>query len=143
VPGYDFPHEYRTAQGTHAEGDLDFRGTLGVAKDAPVGFKCIRLRFHLDADATEDQIATLLKLTEHYCVVAKSLRARPSPAFLRRVARDVGSEVRTEVARIVADAVDEAGFPAPQESQAEQIQAGRFRHHAALVADIPLGVEDR
>src|SRR5881227_1872985 len=50
-----------------AEGDLDFRGTLGVAKDAPVGFRNIRLRFELDTDATEDQIATLLKLTERYC----------------------------------------------------------------------------
>ena len=61
----------------HAEGDLDFRGTLGVAKDAPVGFKTIRLRFELDTDATEDQVATLLKLTERYCVVAQSLRQAP------------------------------------------------------------------
>ena len=62
----------------HAEGDLDFRGTLGVAKDAPVGFKTIRLRFELDTDATEDQVATLLKLTERYCVVAQSLRQPPA-----------------------------------------------------------------
>ena len=61
----------------HAEGDLDFRGTLGVAKDAPVGFKTIRLRFDLDTDATEEQLATLLKLTERYCVVAQSLRQPP------------------------------------------------------------------
>jgi uncharacterized OsmC-like protein len=61
----------------HAEGDLDFRGTLGVAKDAPVGFKAIRLRFDLDTDASDDQIATLLKLTERYCVVAQSLRQAP------------------------------------------------------------------
>ena len=60
-----------------AEGDLDFRGTLGVAKDAPVGFKAIRLRFDLDTDSTEEQIATLLKLTERYCVVAQSLRQPP------------------------------------------------------------------
>ena len=68
----------------HAEGDLDFRGTLGVAKDAPVGFKTIRLRFDLDTDATEDQIATLLKLTERYCVVAQSLRQPPSMSISRR-----------------------------------------------------------
>ena len=61
----------------HAEGDLDFRGTLGVAKDAPVGFRSIRLRFDLDTDASEEQIATLLKLTERYCVVAQSLRQPP------------------------------------------------------------------
>ena len=60
-----------------AEGDLDFRGTLGVAKDAPVGFKDIRLRFDLDTDASEDQLATLLKLTERYCVVYQTLRNPP------------------------------------------------------------------
>jgi uncharacterized OsmC-like protein len=68
----------------HAEGDLDFRGTLGVAKDAPVGFKAIRLRFELDTDATEEQIATLLKLTERYCVVAQSLRQPRTFSILRR-----------------------------------------------------------
>src|SRR5262245_6221775 len=57
-----------------AEGDLDFRGTLGVAKDAPVGFKDIRLRFELDTDATPEQLATLLKLTERYCVIYQTLR---------------------------------------------------------------------
>ena len=67
----------------HAEGDLDFRGTLGVAKDAPVGFKSIRLRFELDTDATEEQIATLLKLTERYCVVAQSLRQQPTFSIRR------------------------------------------------------------
>jgi uncharacterized OsmC-like protein len=60
-----------------AEGDLDFRGTLGVAKDAPVGFTDIRLRFELDTDATEEQLATLLKLTERYCVVYQTLRQPP------------------------------------------------------------------
>jgi uncharacterized OsmC-like protein len=60
-----------------AEGDLDFRGTLGVAKDAPVGFKDIRLRFELDADASADQLATLQKLTERYCVVYQTLRSPP------------------------------------------------------------------
>lgn len=60
-----------------AEGDLDFRGTLGVAKEAPVGFRAIRLRFDLDTDANEEQRATLLKLTERYCVVYQSLRTPP------------------------------------------------------------------
>lgn len=57
------------------EGDLDFRGTLGVAKDAPVGFASIRLRFDIATDADEEQLATLLKLTERYCVVLQTLRA--------------------------------------------------------------------
>jgi uncharacterized OsmC-like protein len=61
-----------------AEGDLDFRGTLGVSKDVPVGFDKIRLRFHLDTTATDDQLATLLKLTERYCVVLQTLRSPPS-----------------------------------------------------------------
>lgn len=56
-----------------AEGDLDFRGTLGVDKEAPVGFKEIRLAFHLDTDASEEQIASLIKLTERYCVVFQTL----------------------------------------------------------------------
>src|SRR5712692_8768549 len=61
-----------------AEGDLDFRGTLGIAKDAPVGFRAIRLRFDLDSDASPEQLATLLKLTERYCVVLQTLRAPPT-----------------------------------------------------------------
>ena len=60
-----------------AEGDLDFRGTLGVAKEAPVGFRAIRLRFDLDTNASPDQIATLLKLTERYCVVFQTLNGHP------------------------------------------------------------------
>jgi uncharacterized OsmC-like protein len=60
-----------------AEGDLDFRGTLGVAKDAPVGFREIRLRFELDSDATEEQVANLIRLTERYCVVYQTLRSAP------------------------------------------------------------------
>ena len=56
-----------------AEGDLDFRGTLGVAKDAPVGFTSIRLGFELDTGATEEQVTTLLALTERYCVVLQTL----------------------------------------------------------------------
>ncbi len=61
-----------------AEGDLDFRGTLGVDKQAPVGFTDIRLKFELDTDATQDQIDTLLKLTERYCVVLQTLRRSPT-----------------------------------------------------------------
>jgi uncharacterized OsmC-like protein len=61
-----------------AEGDLDFRGTLGVSKEAPVGFRAIRLRFELDSDASPEQLATLLKLTERYCVVLQTLRTPPA-----------------------------------------------------------------
>jgi uncharacterized OsmC-like protein len=57
-----------------AEGDLDFRGTLGVSKDVPVGFEQIRLQFDLDTDAGEEQLATLLRLTERYCVVYQTLK---------------------------------------------------------------------
>jgi uncharacterized OsmC-like protein len=60
-----------------AEGDLDFRGTLGVAKDAPVGFRDIRLAFEIDADLNDEQRATLIKLTERYCVVYQTLRNPP------------------------------------------------------------------
>jgi uncharacterized OsmC-like protein len=63
-----------------AEGDLDFRGTLGVAKDAPVGFRDVRLRFDLDCDASGEQLATLLKLTERYCVIYQTLRHPPAMA---------------------------------------------------------------
>jgi uncharacterized OsmC-like protein len=79
-----------TALGTHlrgatiqAEGDLDFRGTLGVSKDAPVGFRQIRLHFDLDTDATEEQLATLLRLTERYCVVYQTLSHPPAISVLR------------------------------------------------------------
>jgi uncharacterized OsmC-like protein len=60
-----------------AEGDLDFRGTLGVAKDAPVGFREIRLRFDLDTDAPQDRLDQLLKLTERYCVVYQTIAKGP------------------------------------------------------------------
>ena len=60
-----------------AEGDLDFRGTLGVSKDAPVGFKSIRLQFALDSDGDEEQLASLMKLTERYCVVYQTLSNAP------------------------------------------------------------------
>ena len=60
-----------------AEGDLDFRGTLGVAKDAPVGFAQIRLRFDLDTEAPQDKLDQLLKLTERYCVVYQTIKSGP------------------------------------------------------------------
>jgi uncharacterized OsmC-like protein len=68
-----------------AEGDLDFRGTLGVDKETPAGFKAIRLRFDLDTDATPEQLDKLVKLTERYCVVYQTF-ARP-PALSSQVAR--------------------------------------------------------
>ncbi len=68
-----------------AEGDLDFRGTLGVSKEAPVGFQNIRLQFLLDTDATEEQLATLLRLTERYCVVYQTLKSPPRMAVVKRV----------------------------------------------------------
>jgi len=61
----------------HAEGDLDFRGTLGVAKDAPVGFRDIRLRFELDSDAAPEQKKKLIELTERYCVVLQTIKRAP------------------------------------------------------------------
>ena len=60
-----------------AEGDLDFRGTLGVSKEAPVGFKSIRLRIELDTDAPQDKLDSLLALSERYCVVFQTLKASP------------------------------------------------------------------
>ena len=62
----------------YAEGDLDFRGTLGIDKAAPVGFQSIRLRFEIDSDAPPDKIAQLLKLTERYCVVYQTLANPPA-----------------------------------------------------------------
>jgi uncharacterized OsmC-like protein len=69
-----------------AEGDLDFRGTLGVARDAPAGFRDIRLTFDIDGDLTEDERATLMRLTERYCVVYQTLRQPPPIAVSSRVA---------------------------------------------------------
>ena len=60
-----------------AEGDLDFKGTLGVEKQAPVGFRDIRLSFDIDGDLTDEQLATLIKLTERYCVVYQTLKSAP------------------------------------------------------------------
>jgi uncharacterized OsmC-like protein len=61
-----------------AEGDLDFRGTLGVDREAPVGFREIRLQIELDTDADEEQLGTLLRLTERYCVVYQTLAGAPA-----------------------------------------------------------------
>ena len=69
-----------------AEGDLDFRGTLGVAKDAPVGFQRIRVHVDLETDASEDQLSTLIRLTERYCVVYQTLRRPPEMSVSRHVA---------------------------------------------------------
>jgi uncharacterized OsmC-like protein len=68
-----------------AEGDLDFRGTLGVSKDVSVGFKHIRLNFDLDTDASQEQIATLIRLTERYCVVYQTLSHPAEITVLHRV----------------------------------------------------------
>jgi uncharacterized OsmC-like protein len=72
----------------HAEGDLDFRGTLGVARDAPVGFKAIRLAVTLDTDAPQEQIDTLLRLTERYCVVYQTIARTPAMSMVARRASD-------------------------------------------------------
>lgn len=71
------------------EGDLDFRGTLGAAKDVPVGFTDIRLKFDLEADATQEQLENLLKLTERYCVIYQTLRGAPKIATSYKAARKV------------------------------------------------------
>src|SRR5216110_893622 len=68
-----------------AEGDLDFRGTLGVSKEVPIGFKQIRLHFDLDTDASEEQRANLIRLTERYCVVYQTLTQSPNIAISHRV----------------------------------------------------------
>jgi uncharacterized OsmC-like protein len=68
----------------HAEGDLDFRGTLGLSKEVPVGFQSIRLQFTLDTDASEEQLSTLLRLTERYCVVYQTLACPPALAVTRK-----------------------------------------------------------
>ena len=67
-----------------AEGDLDFRGTLGVSKDVSVGIQNIRLQFTLDTDASDEQLATLLRLTERYCVVYQTLVRPPTMTVTRQ-----------------------------------------------------------
>jgi uncharacterized OsmC-like protein len=68
-----------------AEGDLDFRGTLGIAKDVPVGFREIRLSFAVEGELSGDQLATLLKLTERYCVVLQTLKQSPAISLTSRI----------------------------------------------------------
>lgn len=68
-----------------AEGDLDFRGTLGVSKETPVGFRDIRLNFELDTDADEEQLKSLIRLTERYCVVYQTLRRSPEIVISHQV----------------------------------------------------------
>ena len=68
---------YEGAGTVAAEGDLDFRGTLGVAKEAPVGFAAIRLAFDIDTDAPQEKLDQLLKLTERYCVVYQTIKSGP------------------------------------------------------------------
>jgi uncharacterized OsmC-like protein len=70
----------------HAEGDLDFRGTLGLSKDVPVGFQKIRLRFTVDTDASEAELDTLVRLTERYCVVLQTLMHPPALSVARKEA---------------------------------------------------------
>ena len=74
----------------HAEGDIDFRGTLAVDRSAPVGFRSIRLRFDVDTDATPEQLESLLKLTERYCVVYQTLSAPADMSASMEVARPRG-----------------------------------------------------
>jgi uncharacterized OsmC-like protein len=80
-----------------AEGDLDFRGTLGVAKEVPVGLQAIRLAITLDTDATEEQLDTLLRLTERYCVVYQTLVRSPQIAISRRRAATAESPTATRL----------------------------------------------
>ena len=76
--------ELRDAQLT-AQGDIDFRGTLGVAKDAPVGLTNIRLTFKFDTDETQDRLAKLVELTERYCVVLQTIRQSPDVAVTSEI----------------------------------------------------------
>ena len=79
------PLRYRDLHDRFAEGDIDFRGTLGVAKDTPVGFAQIRLAFQVETDAPDDKLARLLELTERYCVVYQTLRSPPPVAVTSRM----------------------------------------------------------
>src|SRR5438132_384967 len=74
-----------------AEGDLDFRGTLGVNKETPVGFKDIRLHFHLDTDASAEQLESLLKLTKRYCVIYQTLQQSPGMSCTMQGKMIIGS----------------------------------------------------
>ena len=74
-----------------AEGDLDFRGTLGVNKETPVGFKDIRLHFHVDTDASAEQLESLLKLTKRYCVIYQTLQQSPGMSCTMQGKMIIGS----------------------------------------------------
>jgi uncharacterized OsmC-like protein len=89
--------EIPVAGSVHAEGDLDFRGTMAVDRDIPVGFAAIRLEFDLESDAAPEQIETLIRLTERYCVVLQTLRTPPTLS----VASKVASPERGNVAKSV------------------------------------------
>jgi uncharacterized OsmC-like protein len=78
--------EIPVAGSVHAEGDLDFRGTMAVDRDTPVGFREIRLEFDLESDAGPEQIETLIRLTERYCVVLQTLRTTPTLSVTSKVA---------------------------------------------------------
>jgi uncharacterized OsmC-like protein len=82
-----------------AEGDLDFRGTLGVDKEAPVGFKDIRLCFDLDTSASAEQLANLIRLTERYCVIYRTLKSPPpvTVSLADNHALERGQDVQREV----------------------------------------------
>jgi uncharacterized OsmC-like protein len=73
-----------------AEGDLDFRGTLGVSKEVPVGFRAVRLQFDLDTDATPDQLTSLVRLTERYCVIYQTLQKPPALSVTHEAQRPRG-----------------------------------------------------
>ena len=73
-----------------AEGDLDFRGTLGVSKEVPVGFRAVRLHFDLDTDATPDQLTNLVRLTERYCVIYQTLQKSPGLSVTHEANRPRG-----------------------------------------------------
>ena len=91
----------------HAEGDLDFRGTLGVDRETPVGFRAIRLRLDLESDASEEQLDTLLRLTERYCVVYQSLAASPALGLARLTTQAASaSSLSTSDARTAAGRLD-------------------------------------
>jgi uncharacterized OsmC-like protein len=78
--------EIPVAGSVHAEGDLDFRGTMAVDRDTPVGFASIRLEFDLETDAAPEQIETLIRLTERYCVVLQTLKTTPTLSVTSKVA---------------------------------------------------------
>ena len=116
----------------HAEGDLDFRGTLGVDKEAPVGFEEIRLSFELETDADDEQLATLLKLTERYCVVYQTLARGP------RLQRRDGPCSRGRVSGLVEDEVVRRPWRVSNGAQAP-VERDRDRARAAVACTAGTG----